>query len=112
MGQFSEFKPPRGAATQGRQAVVRLEPRDAPARPGAAGRGRRLYGRLLFMKLLSSLMSLLILGASSSAGAVDVPFTERAGVVRAANEATALTAAGRANLTESRLQPAVVRATV
>lgn len=64
------------------------------------------------MKLLSILAVLLILGASSAAEAIDVPFNEPGGIVRAVDEATALTAVERANLTETRLQPAVVRATV
>ncbi|MBC7601475.1 MAG: hypothetical protein H7255_02310, partial [Ramlibacter sp.] len=64
------------------------------------------------MKLLSMQVALLILGASSAAEAVDVPFSEPGGIVRAVDEATALTAIERANLTEMRLQPAVVRATV
>lgn len=64
------------------------------------------------MKLLSIQLALLILGASSAAEAVDVPFSEPGGIVRTVDEATALTAVERANLTETRLQPAVVRATV
>jgi hypothetical protein len=64
------------------------------------------------MKVLSILAVLLILGASSAAEAIDVPFNEPGGIVRAVDESTALTAVERANLTETRLQPAVVRATV
>ncbi len=64
------------------------------------------------MKLLSIQVALVILGASSPAEAVLVPFSEPGGIVRAVDEANALTAAERANLTETRLQPAVVRATV
>ena len=64
------------------------------------------------MKLLSIPVALLILGASNAAEAVDVTFSEAGGIVRAVDEATALTAVERANLTETRLQPAVVRATV
>lgn len=63
------------------------------------------------MKLLSIPLALLMLGASSTSEAVDVPFSEPGGVVRAVDETTALTALERANLTEMRLQPAVVRAT-
>ena len=64
------------------------------------------------MKLLSIQVALLILGSSSAAEAVDVPFSEPGGIVRAVDEATALTAVERANLTETRLQPSVVRATL
>ena len=64
------------------------------------------------MKHLTIQVALLILGARSAAEAVVVPFSEPGGIVRPVDEAAALTADERANLTETRLQPAVVRATV
>ena len=64
------------------------------------------------MRFLRIQVALLILGTSNASEAVDVTFSEPGGIVRAVDEATALTAVQRANLTETRLQPAVVRATV
>lgn len=64
------------------------------------------------MRLVSVPLGLLILGATRAAEAVVVPFSEPGGMVRAVDETTVLTAVERANLTEMRLQPAVVRATV